>query len=218
MATMTDTLTTRILAILNDPNQYVYSDAVIEAALSFALSEYSAYCPRLEVENVAFSEDGNELDLSSLTNIRSIRKLYYPWDSGKSYAGQEVNAIMRWDFEIISGSAKGTLDIKDNVIPQVGDEARVIYTTEHTIEGLNAATVTTVESIYLDLIVKGAVGYAMLYTTSNRTDLLNKEITERLANFYLKSFRDMLNAVTNEDQRNQAITLWDEMDKYERVY
>ena len=206
------------LNFLNDPNQYIYSNEIIALALRFALLDYSSYNPRLELAVLTLSEDGHEIDLSSLVNIDSIRKVHFPWDSAKPYSEQETNIVTRWDFAIISGSARVTLETQSNTVPLVGDELRLVYTTQHTIAGLEGASVTTIPAAHLNLLSKGAVAYALLYTASNRADLLDKSLTERLAHIYMDSFHNMLNKIANEHQRNQAITSWAGMDKYERVY
>jgi len=208
----------QVLSYFNDSMQMLYSDESIALALRFSLQEYSASLPRLEEYVFELVNSGNEIELPQSMAAEGVRKVYYPWDSTKCYAEQVPNQIVRWNIDVVAERLVLTLQTNTGTPPQAGKELRLLLEKQHTIAGLDEAATTTVLQAHLNLLLQGTLGNLLLYTASNRGDILDKNLCERLAQTRLAAFRHMLAEITNQFDRSQAIVMWQNKNSIPPIY
>jgi len=123
---------------------------------------------------VTLSADGREIDISSLTGLWRVEKVW--WDYDSSSPGYPPN----WrQFEVWPGSI---LYIDDDDAPSSGDVVRIWYTKKHTIKGLDSATATTVAEEDVTYLVSGAAYFAARARAVELSETLNvdKDVVDRL--------------------------------------
>jgi hypothetical protein len=223
MTTLTD-LRTSILSLLQDPSKYVFTDTEVDDGIKMALLSYSNALPLLKAQVITLARDGNEIDLSSISDIIAIQRVYYPWDSARTIDDQQPNQVKSWELYSDSGSATALLDTAppypggESMIPATGEQVRIHYATVHTIAGLSGATATTVPTRHLDLIAEGAAGYALLSGAADRSEILDKTLLERLSSQHLTRFDVLLKEFAAASQRTSStLAKWQKMDKYDRI-
>jgi hypothetical protein len=218
--TVIDTLRSATLTLLQDTSNYVFSQAEVDTALRQALLDYSNDCPR-PAQITLNAAGGSLLDLSAASGLLSLQKIHWRWDAAIDALEQESNRVQGWRFFLDSGSAQAQLLLSDGTpsYPQAGDAVRVEYEAAHTIAGLAdengiSPSVSSVPSAHLELLVRGAAGYAFLSGAADRSDLLDRALSERLGNAFLLRFHNQLERLGRG--RNAMVTaLWRGMDKYE---
>lgn len=208
----------QVLSYFNDPTQMIYSDESIALALRFTLQEYSASLPYLEEFVCELVNSGNEVEIPQSTAAEGVRKVYYPWDDTKSYAEQAPNQIVRWNIEILAESLVLFLQTNTGTPLQAGRQLRLLLEKQHTIAGLDGAAATTVPQAHLHLLLQGTLGNLLLHTASNRGDILDKNLCERLAQTRLAAFRRMLEVISNQFDRSQAIVMWQNKNSVPSIY
>lgn len=214
---MTDleNLRENVLKTLNDIDQYVYSNDVIDQAIRYAIADYTIRLPNNQEEIITMAVDGEEIDLSTLEKVHIIWRVFYPWDTTKAYGDQERNRVLRWEHMTIDKEVKMLMDVEGGK-PKAGEKIRLIYGTDHKLNGLDGGTETTIDNLIL--ITKGAVGYALLYTATDRSDLMDKALAEKISSTYLGEFRQKIETIkTNEQRGGRGIINWQGMDKYDQV-
>lgn len=181
-------LQTRAGVFLRDTGATVFTAAQIEAAARIALDEYSATLPRTQI-TVVTGTSGREIDLTAVSAI-TVLAIWAPYvDDGSS--------PLRRKFEFWSDLGVAVL-IGSNTLVST-DTARVFYTTHHTLNGLDSATVTTIPTLDNSLLLTGTIGHAL----NSRAIALAEMATVQadaasqlraLADNYLNRFRVALEA------------------------
>ena len=188
----------RIRAVLVDAGGTIYSDAIVDEALSQALSEYNEALP-LEMETVInLPGDGREIALNSLTGLTRVIEVYWPFDSANEpWPPNRVKGFtIYWD----DTQPVLYLNNIEGGEPQLDDELRLWYTTSHTIDGLEAATETTIPGEHETLLVSGAAGHAAMargvdLVEVTSADLYGTGLLLTWAQRKLKEFRDALEKI-----------------------
>ena len=174
LATGTPNLRDRVEARLQDSGNSRWSTDDTDEAIRTALEEYGQFQPYETVGTVALSADGREIDISSLTGLLRVERVW--WDYDSSDPGYPPN----WrQFEVWPGSI---LYIDDREEPSSGDTVRVWYTKMHTVKGLDGATATTVPEEDLGSIVTGAAYHAARARAIELSESLtvDRDVVDRL--------------------------------------
>jgi hypothetical protein len=138
---------------LDDTGNEVWGTDDIDRALERALADYSQANPQQSVTEMELPEDGREVDVSSISGLTRVIKVWYPYDS--SVPESPPNWV-RWD------KWGCVLYISSGDEPAGGETVRIYYHEEHTIQGLDGASETTVPAEDEELLVTGAGAYAAL--------------------------------------------------------
>ena len=209
---------------LQDTGNLVFSTSQIDAAIRLSLMDYSLAIPNNKQSILTLAVDGAEISLSSLPSFQFIVSAWWPWSTTKDLPDQDPNNILAWSVISDSGSASLSLVTAGGGVPLTGDKIRLHYATSHTIIGLAASpggaaeTVTSIPLSHLSMIAQGAAGYALLANSSNRDDVLNPDLSIKLAGEWLKIFRDTLSILSAYLASDSSSYLqWPGMDKYDRV-
>lgn len=187
-----ETLTTlrdRVETLLQDSGNARWASGDVDEAIEQALEEYSQLNPDHAIGTVTLSAAGREIDISALTGLVRVEKVWWGYDS----ATPGYPPAYR-QFEFLPGSL---LYIDDASQPASGDTVRVYYTKAHTLSGLNSATATTIELDDVQGMIAKAAGICAKMRTMELAETLNvdKEVTKRLSEW-------------GEDQLKQAARVW----------
>jgi len=131
---------------------YAYAQDDIDEAIRLALHRYSEVDPDRAITTVTLSEDGREVDISSITDYLQVERVWWNYDS------DDPGHPPDWrNFELWSGDI---LWINDGGEPATGDVVRIWYTRLHSLNGLDGASATSFGDDVETLVVVGASGYA----------------------------------------------------------
>ena len=140
------TLLDQILATAVD--DATWTDAIFDQALRLALANYNdrfVYETSFEVLTTGYSQN-----LSTISALRDILAVAYPWSDGASFAS-------------LSRRFRTTADLTvyfDGCQPADGEFIRVRHTKQHTIDDLDSAAATTVPDRHATLLATYAASHA----------------------------------------------------------
>ena len=141
------TLRDRVELVLQDTGNATWATGDIDEAVDQALEMYSRVKPDHAISTITLSADGREVDISTLTGLLRVEKVWVPYDStAPSFPPNWVK------FETWPGSL---LYIDDTDEPQDTEKVRIWYTKEHTIDGLGGAGATTIPKDDEAFIIQG---------------------------------------------------------------
>jgi len=138
---------------VDDSSNAVWSTGDVDRAIARALYEYSQVNPQRTTGTITLSADGREINISSLTGLTRIVRVWHPYTAADP---EDPPEWRRWD---LWGT---TLRVIDGDEPASGEVVRVFYFKEHTINGLGGASSTTVPAEDERVVVLGAGAYAAL--------------------------------------------------------
>lgn len=191
-STTLSALRDRVEQILLDTGNSIWATGAIDAAVRLALFEYSEVRPYLTKSTLALtsaiSTNGREIDISSLSDLVAVVDVWAPYATSddKRLSRRFVHWPDDEEVDIIDGLALSTLE-----------SARVFYSKNHTLNGLDSEVATTFRVGDENIIALGAAGYACL---SRAVDLAEQVTIDRetvdkvreLAGAYLDEFRRRL--------------------------
>jgi hypothetical protein len=144
---------TRVLEAVGDPASARYSDAILDEALRLALEEYSRAVPQIKEIDLPVLIASSEQELIGVVDLLYILACFYPVTVDSA---PEIESYYHYNRD-----GDNWLTLGSDLVPVVGDVLRVIYGAAHTIDGLDAALVTTPPANDTGLIVQGAAGHAI---------------------------------------------------------
>ncbi len=191
---------------LRDPSGLAWPDDVLTEALRDALAHYSGVSPR--VVNQVYTLTGlagkDEVTLPAAWNIRVILAFWAPWDTGRASAGQMAPRPFR---ETAPPNGIVLVDGHCFADPEV---VRVLYTTDHTLTGLDGAGATTVPAAHERGLLLVAQGQAAAVRQRQVAEAENVSSAGRLrvetwARERQREARDWLTSITRSDS---AFVTW----------
>jgi hypothetical protein len=138
---------------LDDAGNATWSTDEVDRGIEKALRDYSQVNPQQAVGTITLSADGREVSISSLTGLTRIVKVWFPYDS--SDPAHPPNWV-EWS---LWGSNLYLITLDE---PQSGEVARVFYHKNHTINGLDGESSTTIPAYDEEVVVIGAGAYCAL--------------------------------------------------------
>ncbi len=187
-ATLSD-LRDRVEQVLEDAGNTHWTTGALDEAIRLTLDELSLIQPQRAVGTVTLAAAGREISLAALPPLLHVERVW--WE----YLAAAPDYPPAWrKFELWPGK---NLWIDDGLEPQAGDVVRVFYTARHTLNGLDAATVTTLPDDQASLIVVGATGHAARSRALSVADRVNVDgwTSQRMNEWgeaQLKDFRNGL--------------------------
>lgn len=170
MATDLASLRDRVEQILVDSTNVIWTTDAVDEGIRRALHEYSKTRPYQQIGTVTLAADGREIDVSALTGILGVSRVWCDYT-----AADPEYPPNRRPFEYWPDST--TIYVTGDYEPQNTDVCRIWYYAMQTINGLDAATATTVPLDDESLIAEGAAGFA---ATSRAVDLAEQVTLDRL--------------------------------------
>lgn len=144
-----------MLVQLGDPAGDRFGSGLLEEALRQGLAEYSRAAPRLLSGMLVLPAAGQWQSLGCLNGVQEVVELVFPYDPSallyRPYA-------QPWQFSWRDGVP--LLWIGGQPQPQAGQALQVLYTSAHTIAGLNGAAATTLPAEHEAFLVGGAAAWA----------------------------------------------------------
>jgi hypothetical protein len=186
---------TRILQYLFDTGSAIWSTDAIDEALRHALSQYNQLLPYTGNTVITLPGDGREIDLSSIANLRAVTDVYWPYDS--TVEVWPPNRIRGYTVYFDDSNAILYLTAIDGDQPQTGDELRLWYAANHSIQDLDSASTTTLPDEHESLLCTGAAGQAAFMRTvdlieTSGADLYGTGLLGSWANKKLMEFNTQL--------------------------
>jgi hypothetical protein len=158
------TLRARLQAVLQD-SAVKWSTDDLDEAIRQALEHYSRIKPYQTLGTINLTAAGREISVSSLTGV--VRVVHVWWDYDSVTPGHPP----QWrNFATWPGSK---IYINDPSEPQSGDVVRVWYTKDHSINGLDSATATTIPSDDEATVIAGAAACAARFRAVELSEKLN---------------------------------------------
>jgi len=145
-------LRSRLKSRLQDVSEDRWTNADLDEALRSALQHYSRYNPGHEIGTVTLTAAGREIDISSLTDVLRVEKVWWSYDASDPTYPPNFRQFEVWPGAIVH--------IDDTEEPQSGDVVRIWYTKVHTIDGLDGSAATTIPADDETTVITGACHYA----------------------------------------------------------
>ncbi len=185
-ATLAD-LRDRVEQVLEDAGNTHWTTGALDEAIRLALDEFSQVQPHRAVGSVTLASAGREVSLASLPPLLHVERVW--WE----YVATDYPPAWR-KFEEWPGKV---LWIDDGLEPQAGDVVRVFYTARHTLNGLDAATATTLPDEHVSLTVVGATGHAARSRALSVADRVNVDgwTSQRMNEWGEQQLRDFRNGL-----------------------
>ena len=161
----------RIGAALMDAAGATFSDATLQEALRTALHEYTEAAPLAMETVLVLPADGREIALDGLAGLIAVTRVWWPYDYAAAAETWPPNRVGRWSLWWDYGRPVLFLEAADGGQPQAGDEVRIWYTRQQTIQDLDAAAATTVPLQDESMLVQGAAAYAMLSRSTSQAEI-----------------------------------------------
>lgn len=162
-ATLTS-LRDRVEQLIADTSNVVLSTAALEEGIRQALDIYSKARPLVAVSLFAISDDIAEVNISSLTGLLNISRVWLPYTATSPENPPLWRNFEHWqDLNIL---------YLIDYMPAIGDVARIFYTKKQTLNGLDGATVTTFAADDETLLAMGAAGYAVVARAREITEVV----------------------------------------------
>lgn len=189
------TLRDRVEAMLVDTGNAIWGTGLLDEAIAQALAEYSELRLRQVVVTLALttalSTNGREIDISSITSLVSVEKLWAPYTA----AGVDPTerAFEHW-------LEDETLYLPGGDVLTTAQSVRMFYCARHTINGLDSEVTTTYRTGDDAIIVLGGVAYALLARSNDLTEqvTLSADTVDQLrdlSNDFFREFRSRLGVV-----------------------
>ncbi|MGC8878880.1 MAG: hypothetical protein ACP5R2_06635 [Anaerolineae bacterium] len=183
MATTLTTLRTRVARTLADAGNMAWSTDDLDEGIRKALFDYTLAIPLLQTADIPITQDGRQVDISSITNIMQVVDVWLP------YRGDETapchQPFRHW-------VQLNTLFVAGIYVPRAGDTARVFYHAYHTLDGLDGASQTTFPDPHAGAITLGAAAYCAASRAVDLTDqvTVDREAVERLQTWARRAMLD----------------------------
>jgi len=212
--TALDTLRDRVEDFLKDSTNVDWSTAELDNAIRLAVHELSLLLPARGVTTMDAVTDQWEYSISSISGMVCIIEVWYPYLS--THATYKKPHPVKW--RLLDDS---TLCLDESLDPDAAYDLRLFYDKLQTLEGLDAATATTLNEQEKSLLIIGASGYAAMSLAVDKTDavVLGGKTPENLGKWgwnRVEEFRRRLNEMAaQEDSDDDARIGWWSTDKWD---
>lgn len=166
----------RVLQMLQDVSNAIYSDALIDESIRQALEQYSNAYPKVVETTITLSADGREISLSTLTDLIEVIDVWYPYSSSPEVF--PPNQVVGWRVYWDSTTPMLYIHTAQTAQPQSGQDVRIWYSAMQTVNGLDAAATTTVREDHEHLLVIGAASKAAMSRAADLVETANIDLYE----------------------------------------
>jgi hypothetical protein len=181
------TLTTmrdRVEDVLQDSTNAIWATGDIDEGIRQALEQYSRRKPLRKIADLTLSSAGREVDISSLSDLIRVEKVWWPYDSS------DPDHPPNWvHFEVWPGSI---LYIVDPNEPASGEHVRVWYSEQQTLNGLDSETTTTFPIDDESFLIHGAAAFAARFRAVEIAEsaTVDAKVYDRLQTWADKAMRE----------------------------
>ena len=183
----------------------------LDEAIRWALHRLNEVSADKTLVSVTLTGDGREVDISSLTDLLQVQRVWWDYDSS------DPEHPPQWrDFEVWPGDI---LYIDDGDEPETGEVVRILYTRLHTLNGLDNASTTTLPADFETLIVVGAGGFACQERTMDEEGRYTPYKLREWAAKRLSEFERGLKRLARHSAiRNSGIAAGPALDRWDNSY
>jgi hypothetical protein len=169
------TLRDRVELKLQDSGNAKWASGDIDEAIEEALEQYSRRNPQQKITTLTLAADGREVDVSSITDLWRVEKVWWPYDSSDPDYPPNWVQFEAWSGDVLFIDEPGTA-------PATNDVVRIFYTAGHTLNGLNAAGATTIPAEDITYLISGAAHFAAQMRAVELSETLNvdRDVVKRL--------------------------------------
>lgn len=195
---------TRLQGLLGDTGTR-YSSALLDEAVRWALNAYSAAHPQIKTGVITAAGPGREQSLAALPDLLTVLEVVFPYQSDAP-----VLPVQRqWYFYTRDGG--NWLYLGGMLTPAAGDQMQVAYAARHTLQGLDAAVLTSVPAEHELLFLRGAAGQAASLRSLHMVEAYGRKTTEPdklqvWAGAALDEFRRELNVLKTSQSLKNTLT------------
>lgn len=141
---------------LSDPTNAKWTTSVLTQHIRSALRAYNQIAPRRLYANFSSVADQREYNLaSSYPSLQEILDVWYPYDPAEPAA-----LATRCPWSLVADLTL-RLECDDDPSGDATEQIRILYTQGHTINGLDSASTTTLDTFGEQLVLIGAAAYAV---------------------------------------------------------
>ncbi len=197
------TLTSAIATLrseLRDPSGLAWPDDALTEALRDALALYGGVSPRVtsQVYTLTGLAGKDEVTLPAAWNIRAILAFWAPWDASQPAAAQMTPRPFQ------ATAPPNGIVLVDGYRFADPEVVRVLYTTDHTLSGLDGAGATTIPAAHERGLLLVAQGQAALARQRQVAEAENVSSAARLrveawARQRQREGRDWLASITRSE-------------------
>ncbi len=148
----------RIEQVLVDTGNAIWATAVLDEAIRLILSEFSDAYPYPSDDVLTLAAAGRDIDISSLTGLINITEVMWPYVA----ADWPHPVVSDWRILHDAGTIGLLFDRVDGAEPAIGEKVRLRWQSLQTIEDLDLATDTTLQTEHLSMFVIGCAGQAAM--------------------------------------------------------
>lgn len=184
------TYTSTVQGLLGDPSGARFTPALVANGLRSALKIFSTSVPLVNRLDFTITSSGPSQHVASVTKLDVLLQVFYPYEPTVELASQLQNVP---PYSAHFNGSCLELSLTGLPTPRVGQHIFLLYTTTHTINGLDGATLTSVDPEHELLICDGAAGFAAMLRASAIAEGFGKRQEDydnlmKLSDKYLKSF------------------------------
>lgn len=150
---------------LNDTTNLIWSTSLLTRAVRPSLQEINRYFPRLIVGTISATAATRQYSLSALPGLLTPVSIWYPYVA-TDHPPRVINWMMITDDFLY-------LNVDD--APVAGATIRVFYLASHTVNGLDAATASTLSTILEELVIEGACAHAVAIKAADTIGEINTD-------------------------------------------
>lgn len=156
-----------VRSLVGDTSGTAWSTTVIDNAIRAALGRYSAAVENVETQVIALVGTGLfRLSLENWATTKLQEVAYLHWPAGASVALTiEENKLIDWwyykSYETATEKIFFDCQVEGTTLPAANDKILVTGVVKPLLEGLDAASVTTVPDTHFYLLALGAAAYAL---------------------------------------------------------
>ncbi len=184
-----DTLKTRLLEALGDPDGTRYNAEQLEEALRLALEEYSRALPQVREIRLTVTTPGSSQEIDGVERLLGVIEAAYPYDP----AEQDPTPCDAWYAYTKDGSH---WLLFGRAAPRAGELIWLRCACGHSLAGLDAAALTSLPVGDTGLLLEGAAGHAALMRAAGIAQTYGKRNPQdesvTLGRMRLESFRRRL--------------------------
>jgi hypothetical protein len=184
----------RVLQLLGDTGGTRFADECLEEAMRQALTAYSLAQPQVLETEITLAVEGREQVLEVTPAPLFVIKLM-----------REEKEV---PFQFYVRSGQPVVVIGGDSLPSAGDVYRLRYAAAHSVEDLDAETVTSLAAGHESILVRGAAGFSALMRLAGVSEAYGKRPAEgahlaEIGRQFLDDFRRMLGDLQRAERMHE---------------
>ena len=166
----------RVEEMLMDTGNAIWATGTIDEGIHQALDQYNGVNPLTMETVITLPGDGREIALSGVSGLVGVLDVWWPYVSGASQETWPPNKVRGYRLWWDDNQPVLFLEIEPGGQPQSGEEVRLWYSKQQTIQGIDSASTTTLPGDHESVIILGAAGHAAMSRTADLIETANTDL------------------------------------------